>query len=205
MTTPLLALALASLGGCLGYNNIEPIEGASGFVDPNSPPVPTAMSTALRWVVDRYPPNDEGFTGQTTLAPFAVSFPLRTRPGVGEMVLRQATLPHAQMLTVENESLPVYRIGRVWVRGDMATVDVFRPIPTLQKGSDDQPFYQCITVNLRSGLSPWRIVSHKVWSVGTVDLPLVNYMTSKGSSVVPEAAAAEPAETPAAPAPADGN
>ena len=190
---PLLALALSGLGGCLGYNNIEPIEGASGWTNPNSPPVPTAMSTALRWVVDRYPPSDEGFTGHTTTMPFAVSFPTTTRPEIGEMVLSQATLPHARPLTTDTESLPTYLIGRVWVRGDMATVDIFRPVPTLAKDKDGKPFYQCITVNLRSGLSPWRIVSHRVWSVGSVDVPLANYMTRKGSGIVPEAPAA-PAE-----------
>ncbi len=192
----LLALGtLGALPACVGYNNIEPIEGASGFTDPNSPPVPTAMSTALRWVVDRYPPTDEGFTGTTTEAPLAVSFPLRTRPEIAGLVLSQSEIPNAQALTQATESWPVYRIGRVWVRGDMATVDVFRPVPRLAKDVDGKPYYQCVTVNLRSGLSPWRIVSHRVWSVGSVDVPLANYMNAGGSGVVPEAAAAasEPA------------
>ena len=191
--TSLFTLALSGLGGCLGYNNIEPIEGASGWVDPNAAPVPTAMSAALRWVIDRYPPTDEGFTGKTTTVPLAVSFPTNTRPEVGDMVLSQATLPYAQALTTANVSLPTYRIGRVWVRGDMATVDIFRPVPTLAKDKEGKPFYQCITVNLRSGLSPWRIVSHRVWSVGSVDVPLANYMSSKGSGIVPDAPATEAA------------
>lgn len=199
------AASLAVLPGCVGYNDIEPIDGGHGFVDPNSPPVPTAMATALRWVVDRYPPTTEGFTGFTTEAPLAVSFPLRTRREIGDLVFTQAQIKNATFLTPATESLPIYRIGRVYVRGDEATVDIHRPVPTLARDKSGTPYYQTITVNMRAGLSPWRVTSHRVWPVGSIDLPLVNYMTSgkAGSSPTPEAQTPEsvPATTPATPEP----
>ena len=78
------------VGGCLAHKTIDPIEGASPIADnPNDPPVPEAIATALTWVVDRYPPGGEEFLGRNTV-PVAVNLPIGTRSDVANRICRLA-------------------------------------------------------------------------------------------------------------------
>jgi len=43
-------------GGCVGYAVYPPMEGMSGFKNPNSDPLPALMTESVRWVSTRYPP-----------------------------------------------------------------------------------------------------------------------------------------------------
>lgn len=194
---PLATLGLAAIlaapgGGCIGHNNIDPISGALAFENPNDQPVPDAIKAALRWVIDRYPPSAEQAVGTFPTEPIAINLPGRMRYEKAQSIVREVG-PNIVTLTPENAgTLPVYHIGRVWIRADAAAVDVFRPVPAFGKMPGGKPVYQAITVNLRAGFAPWRIVSHRVWPVGTLDLPAEAYPAAKPAAGF-NAAAAEPA------------
>lgn len=205
MTTPprtnvclLLAAMSLALGGCIGHNNIEPISGATAFENPNEAPVPQAMTTALRWVIERYPPNPEQPIGSFPSEPIAVNLPTRMRFEMARKVARDVA-PNVTILTQENQrTLPVYHVGRVWVRGDAASVDVFRPVSAFGASPGGQPTYQAITVNLRAGFAPWRVTAHRVWPVGTLDLPLLTFPSPRpapGMNVPSEPESPPAAET----------
>lgn len=187
---------LVCLGGCLGHNNIERIDGAVGFDNPNEQPVPAAMSAALRWVIDRYPPNPDQPIGRFPTEEIAVNLPARMRLEMADKVLRDVA-PNLRVLTPENATtLPVYHVGRVLTRADAASVDVFRPVSAMGTGPGGKPVYQAITVNLRAGFAPYRVVSHRVWPVGTLDLPTLNFPQARpaaGMDVPPAAAPEAPA------------
>lgn len=171
-----LVAPAALLGGCFGYNNVEPIEGSVAFENPNSPPVPQAMATALQWAALRYPPHvDRLDVGKGEQPLIAVNFPVGVRRDVAEYVCRN-TGPWAMPLTTENDALPVYHIGRVWTRGLYATVDVFRPASQLGPAPEGTTLWQCITVQLRSGIGSYSVFSHKAWPVGAFDVPALHYL-----------------------------
>lgn len=173
-----LVMCLLALGGCFGHNTIETERGAiQGFANPNSPPVPQAMATALQWAAMRYPPGmDRTEVGAGADRPrIAVSFPLDTRRDTANYVCTN-TGPFAEPLTQENASLPTYHIARVWTRGLYATVDIFRPASQLGPAPGETTLYQCITVELRSGIGSYSVYSHKVWPVGVFDVPPQRYL-----------------------------
>lgn len=196
---PLATLGLAALlaapgGGCIGHNNIDPIAGAMAFENPNDQPVPDAIKAALRWVIDRYPPNAEQAVGTFPTEPIALNLPGRMRYEIAQSIARDVG-PNIVTLTPENAAtLPIYHIGRVWIRADAAAVDVFRPVAAFGKTPAGEPVYQAITVNLRAGFAPWRVVSHRVWPVGTLDLPAQAYPAQRPAAGfnVPAERAVEP-------------
>lgn len=166
----LAAASVLGPAGCIGHNNIEPIPGAVGFEDPNNAPVPQIMAAALNWLVLRYPPQGgDGPAGMVEPDPFAVSFPLNLRGDTVEWLTRQTFPGKLQASTLENLSLPTYRIGRVWVRGDMAFVDIFRPVP--QFSTAGSVVYQPITLHMRGGMSNWHFASHRIYQPGSLPVP----------------------------------
>ncbi|MGD9689870.1 MAG: hypothetical protein AB7K52_09485 [Phycisphaerales bacterium] len=179
-----LGASMLLLGGCFGYNNVEPIDGAVGFENPNSPPVPQAMATALQWVALRYPPGMDRLEVGPERPLIAVNFPVGARRDTCEYVCRN-TGPWASPLTRENDTLPVYHIARVWTRGLYATVDIYRPASQLGPtpegagvpGADGgSVLYQCITVQLRSGIGSYDVYAHRVWPIGSFTVPGLHYL-----------------------------
>jgi len=202
------------LGGCLGHKTIEPLEGASPLSDnPNDPPVPEAIATALTWVVDRYPPGGEEFLGRNT-QPVAANLPTGLRGDVANRICRMAG-KSISVLTVENDTLPIYHIGRVWVRGDTAKIDVMVPVAqytpqTSATGPSAVMVYQNITLTLRTrGFEPYYVQSHYVWGLGSFETPPLRYlenspdgmrvggMNSTRARTAPLPATSAPAPTPA--------
>lgn len=207
----LAGVSLVGPAGCIGHNNIEPIPGAVGFEDPNNAPVPQIMVAALNWLVLRYPPQGgDGPAGMVEPDPFAVSFPLNLRGDTVEWIQRQTFPGKLQASTLDNLDRPTYRIGRVWVRGDMAFVDIFRPVPQLSGGSAGgaSVVYQPITLHMRGGLQNWHFTSHRIYQPGALPVPeetvLVRVKPFEDRTVRLSAARAmsqpKPAEDPAAPA-----
>lgn len=182
--TPLaLALALAAAAipaGCYSHTSVEPIPGAFGGDDPNAVPIPAGMATGLKWVIDRYPPTGEPFLGRTTTEPIAISLPAGTRPDVYREVLRAIgglggpvdVLP----VTRDTEARPIYIVGRVWMRGDVCTMDIHRPVVTLGQGPEGRQVYQVITLHMRSGSGTWQVRSHRVYPVNTIPVAPINYL-----------------------------
>ncbi len=176
--TPAMLASVLLLGGCFGHNTIQSERGAiAGFENPNSPPVPQAMATALQWVAMRYPPGlDRLEVGAGADRPrIAINFPIDTRRDTTNYVCSN-TGPFAEALTLENETLPVYHIARVWTRGLYATVEIFRPATQLGPAPGEKGLYQCISVELRSGLGSYTVYSHKLWPVGAFEVPERHYL-----------------------------
>jgi hypothetical protein len=187
------ALAGCSLSGCVGYNVYPPETGTSGFKDPSSPPMYQLMTEALKWTVRKYPPGDQtpataadvpiptseaeeaaaGGPGGDE-ARVAISLFSSMNPQVYEYTVQQIG-EGAVPLTPETEHLPRYMVSRVWVLGDQAKVDVFRPVIGLGAAPGGEPLYQMITVNLRGGMKYWRVTSYRVWSIGTFAPPAPEY------------------------------
>ncbi len=175
-----------ALGGCWGYVNYPPIEGASpGINNPNAPPADELMILATKWVADRYPPPRSGpeVAGE---AQFAVNLPPGVRRDLYERVAAK-TAGRAVPLTETNaKTLPIYHIARVWVRMRDAKVDVLRPRLELPRRPDGQPVYECVTLLIEGGLKPWRVTQFQTWEVGVVDPPPLNFCPEEyGPEVYP--------------------
>lgn len=185
------ALALTLLAGCVGYSghpDRKPV-GDPTLASPNVVSSKDVAATALEWVIKRYPPTGED--GRLTMwrefeeapeSPDGTVAP-RLAINIGDPAVRQTTYNEfarragrgAVPITPENESLPIYHVGRVWVEGDMATVDIFRPVVPWPQGPANMRAYQAITVRLRGGMKPWNVVAHRVWGIGATPVPQIVY------------------------------
>lgn len=170
------------MGGCV--SNYPAVPTTRGVRDnPNSPAAEQAMIAALRWVGTRYTPGRPDLSQPLPDAasraevqyPMAVNLPFGLRKLYYDRVALN-TGPEVVPLTPEiasQGSLPIFHVGRVWVRGPGATVDVFRPMPELGLGPDGKTVYQMVTVRLdRDGLAgPWRVIHGRAWEPGWGDVP----------------------------------
>jgi hypothetical protein len=195
------ALLFAGVGlrGCVGYNVYPPMAGYPAFADPNSPPMYFIMGEALRWTIQKYPPGDAAVAGSEVAEPGAGAMPsapggespriaISLVPGMRrDYYIRTAQLagPGVVPLTPETRGLPTYLVSRIWVGGDSAKVDLFRPV-TRMGNPDGSKVYQGLTLNLRGGLHPWHVTSHKVWGIGALEIPEETYLPEHaGESSVP--------------------
>lgn len=211
LTATSAALLLCVLGGCVGYSGHpepKPV-GDPTLSSPNVVSSKDVAATALEWVIKRYPPTGED--GRLTMwrefeeAPAGADGTVvpRLAINIGDPDVRASTYDElvrragrgAVPLTPENESLPIYHVGRVWVEGDMATVDIFRPVVPWPDGPANQRAYQAITVRLRGGMKPWNVVAHRVWGIGATPVPPIVYYTGESESA--HESAPTPTPTPA--------
>lgn len=209
LATTLITLA-AALSGCVGYNVYPPEAGERGFSNPNNDPFPPVMTAALQWATVRYPPNTH--TEFSVAAPagpeqdFALNLPAGVTPLLAQRI---ATLVGngAKPLHPGNEALPVYHIARVWISGDEAKVDVVRPIRGLpmSAAANFKDASQGITVRLRGGMQPWHVTSHRVWSINSMTVPALNFVTGypEGRNALDADAASDPATDPSDSMPTD--
>lgn len=198
-------LLLAALPGCVGYGSTRGVDTDTVFDNPNSPSVYEVMAVSARWVAVRYPPGDDwaaaGWTehlvdeGATATGGawgtgeprYAVNFPPGMRRSVYLSAVKQSG-PGAAPVAVETNHLPIYHVTRARVRGDEATVDVLRPVMGLGAAPGGGAVYQGMTVHLRGGFKPWHVVAHKVWTIGSLPVPELNYLPAEGEkSGTPEA------------------
>lgn len=153
------------------------------------------LSESVSWAVENYPPPDSG--GQEW---FAINMP-RGLTREQYISVAKRVSDRAAPITPDLGYLPTYHIGWVWMRGDEARVDVFRPVYSLSRGSDT--VYQAITLYLHRRYSSWRVERTQPWQPGVVSLPPLYYLPAE--QVVPGAEAPEageqagPADEPAAP------
>lgn len=204
----LVAVTVGGMVGCVGYTAAPKDYNASVWTDPNAPATRDVGATAMRWVVHRFPP--EGGDGRLTAplegtdaaardggARFIVNAPKGMRYEAYLWLVR-AVGHGAAPVTPSTQTLPAYHLGRVYVMGDQATVDIIRPVPEMGKGPDGKPVYQGITVTLRGGLKPWTYVSHQTWSMGSMPALTLNYLPASRDGVTGprEEAVAQPNEPP---------
>ena len=174
-------------GGCVGYAVYPPMEGMSGFKNPNSDPLPALMTESVRWVSTRYPPTAaQEWTAPPSITPgeppkFVVNLPAGVSRAIYLSVAKKIG-PEALAMEPGLENLPTYHVSRIWVQGDEAKVDVIRPVPALPgTGASDasHQITQGITVRLRGGVQPWHVTSHNVWTIGAMPVPAINYVPEK--------------------------
>jgi len=174
--------------GCQQYSTYPEIPTAEGISeDPNRPAAEAVMREAMRYIVTRYSPGmaHEGASraemGRVTADfPLIVNLPRGLRRSFYERIARDIG-PQVEPLTEENvgaaagaTDLPIFHVGRVWLRFNTATVDIFRPTPELGLGPDGRPIYQMVTVRLEGGFKPWRVIHARAWEPGDNEPPAFN-------------------------------
>lgn len=176
---------LVSLGGCVGYDSYPSQSDRSVLRSPASGFMLAPVAEAVRWASVRYPVEHNAewrSQGEQVLAapadhlggPFAVNLPQGvSHESYVETMARIGPLAHA--LTPETEVLPTFHVLSVWVQGDVARVELLRPVPGMTR-ADGSTVHQPITVKLRGGFRPWRKTFHRVWAMDSIAEPPANYL-----------------------------
>jgi len=163
--------AACVLGACVGYGTYPK---AGGQITPsgvNSAAAEEAIAVAARWVIDRRTDLVEGEIPE----PVVVSLPAGTKPWRVRDVIEEIG-PPAVAATDPNlrRDLPVYRVGRVALRGSTGEVDVYRPVfqpPDGREGSE--PVYQLVTLQVEGGVRGWRVERARPWTAGAFTPPAI--------------------------------
>jgi hypothetical protein len=172
----LIAAAASTLAGC-GYATWPPVEerfAKSGQI--NFEPSVFVVGEALSWVTLRYPPVRDAERGVIYVSAFAINLPEGTSWESAQRVVRRVGRG-AEIAAPDNRNLYTYSVTRAIVRGTTAEVDVVRPVPDLGRDADGNPRLQGITVRLVGGTKPWRVLSHRTFPVGIMDVPARFEMT----------------------------
>jgi hypothetical protein len=201
--------ALLAIAGCQ-YQNAPAIESSHGVLqDPNNPTPVRLMSTAIRFVAARYDPQTRammedpaGPLPNTVGFPLAIGCPEGLRAEKYQRVARDIganCVPLTQSV-LEDGTLPVWYVARVWVRQSTATVDVYRPMNELPPGPDGKPVYSMITVRFEGYYNDWRAIHARTWGPGDFPKPTPYFMPAEGGDEAmseidstPAASSAEPA------------
>lgn len=169
-----LALA-AGLAGCVSYASYPPVPQNTASNDPNNPAMEEVMMVGLRWVATKYPPGPVSPIGErpATPAEIAVNLPPGIKPAVYRRVA--AAVPGGHPLTSETASLPTYHVSGIRVRGDEASIWIFRPALDLGPSPAGGPVHQEVKLWLRGGFQPWHVVSSLEHTPGTGEMPELSY------------------------------
>ena len=173
LTAAGLAAAAAGLSACVSYASYPPVPKNTAINNPNTPAMEEVMMAGLKWVTAKYPITPYQ-AGQPSTDRFAISLPPDVKPKVYERVVN-AVGGGAEPLTPENESLPIYLVSSIRVRGDQANLWVFRPVLGLGEGPGGKPIYQEVKIWLNGGLTPWHVVSAIDMSPGSGEVPALTY------------------------------
>lgn len=175
-----LSAALIVLNGCVGYASFPYEEGGKSELatqDPNTPPADELIALSLNWVVTKYPPRSPAVEGQPR---YTVNMPKGVRRDVYDRILKNLGGQAAPLTPETAAQLPIYHVGRVWIRGRDAKVDVLRPVLEGPRGPGGDVVYQPVTLRIEGGFEPWRIKRHQVWEVGTVPVPELYFYPDPG-------------------------
>ena len=143
------------LGGCVVVNaTYPPRPGESATSDLNLSPSPTAMEAALRAALERNPIEGRYILNLPRGMERAVAQRIANTVGPG-----QAVLPDVELA----EALPVVHVSRVWIRGEIAEVDVLLPVDEV---------WQAVTVRMRGGVvRGYRVERIRRWPPGMIEAP----------------------------------
>lgn len=168
-----LGLGVCPMAGCVGYSTYDPSLGPIDLQTPNQPALEEIMVAGLGWTIQHFPPGtppDLGTIGQTALdrgdRAVAISLPSGLSQQQYDSIVSRADAN----ATSWNESpgLPIYRVGRIWIRGSRASIDIHRP---LTDGASTPDQYQTITVEMKSGYGGWQYERFRAWEPGVGALP----------------------------------
>lgn len=122
------------------------------------PAVAENIIAAVRWVTNRHP--IEG--------PYALNLPSSLTESECQEIVRRLKDPNARLLTEETKTLPIIHIESVRIVGDMATVQVHRPITPAggPAPAGEGAVTQAMEVQLRGGVQPWRVTAVRPWMLG---------------------------------------
>jgi len=165
-TSPMKAIQISVLGisglliglaGCVSYTNVPVPASAPAFESANHWASISVITEALATVIAKHPPAGD----------FVINLPTGTTPETFEKII--AELPAGAIMPFEgmDSDLPVYHIGRVWIRASDAKVDVIYPFTGYDGAKSDQN----VTVWLNGGVRRWRAYREQSWSAGTIPTP----------------------------------
>jgi len=148
------------LGGCISYTNVPEPESAPAFKSANHNQAIKVTREALDDVIERYPMRD-------AQGRYSVNLPAGTNLESAQLIING--LPDGAVLPSENmdDSIPVYHIGRIWIRASDAKVDVLYPA----RSFDGSEFTGNVTVWLNGGVRSWRLNRMQHWAPGTIPVP----------------------------------
>lgn len=180
MTAVVVAGASAAMCGCFGYHAWPPEPGVARVGDPNATPMDEVMVQALSWTIERYPPGPD--------QPVAINLPEGVKPEVYRWIAGRVG-PNVAPLSAQTMDRPVFHVARIRVRGTEADIDIVRPVIGAGQGASGEPVYQGLTLTLRGGLRPWRVVHRREWEVGVIGVPPLHLLEQETrTATVPESA-----------------
>jgi hypothetical protein len=160
----MLACSVAFLPGCVSYSTYPEVKSLAPS-SPNFIHVAALSRESLQEVVSQFHRPEFGT--------YAVNLPKgMTLDGQYAILaeLDELALP----LTSTTMDRPIYHVGRIWVRGTKAKVDIIRPILELGPSPSGVTNYQGMTVWLQGGVYPWAVDRVQPWSIGIVSPPELN-------------------------------
>lgn len=145
-------------GGCVSYTNVPVPNSAPAFKHANSGASIKSISAAVDRVVLRHPMKD-------SQGRYAINLPAGTTPETAREILgklpKGAVIPWVGM----DDSIPVYHISRIWLRGATGKVDVVYPIDANTDGG--------VTAWVHGGDRSWYVERLQYWAPGTIPTPPV--------------------------------
>jgi len=148
------------LAGCVSYTNVPVPHSAPAFQSANHSASISVIAKALNEVVSKYPATDGA-------GAYTLNLPAGTTPESAQKIIDR--LPAGAILPYEGMSsdIPVYHIGRIWIRASDAKVDVIYPFTFVDGSVQDQS----VTVWISGGVRSWRVYRLQHWTAGTVPTP----------------------------------
>ena len=171
-------IAAAGLTGCNVSYETYPSDGAPRLQNANIGAIRPASAAAVRAVASQGPRGSDGS--------FAVNLPegmsTRSRLEVTDLIGTDAE----PVSRANYRAVPVYHVGRVWVRGADATVDVLVPRDAgVDPTQQDRHDYDGYTVYLKGGLKPWRGDRFRRWLPGPLAVPALAFGPETDDAAAP--------------------
>ncbi|MFG0246765.1 MAG: hypothetical protein ACF8MF_12030 [Phycisphaerales bacterium JB052] len=153
-------LGTLMLTGCISYTNVPEPESAPAFKSANHSQAIRVTRVALDEVIQRYPMRD-------AQGHYSVNLPVGTTLESAQKIVQD--LPDGVVLPYEgmDDSIPVYHIGRIWIRASDAKVDVLYPA----RSFDGDAFTGNVTIWLNGGVRTWKLNRVQHWAPGTIGIP----------------------------------
>lgn len=167
----LAGLAIASIGGCVGYTTYPAASWQVASEEMNGPPADEIMIESVKWAIERYESDSS--------KAIAINLPDVVRDRTYRIIAYRAG---ERVLPMEagREDMPTYHLTRLWVRGEKAEVDLLRPVDALGESPTGSPIIQAVTVYLEGGLHRWRVERARHWKIGTDAVPALHYYGGDG-------------------------
>jgi hypothetical protein len=182
LTTLITLAGTVALASCAReYANYPPITGDEFAIKNvnNSLNMKNAIAAALRWTAMRYPPPG----GEN--APFAINLPAGSSEETYQRIV--TLIGHgAQPISEANaKSLPVYHVTRVWLRGEIARIDIVRPVFEVADKPSGGHVYRGVEVRLAGGWNPWHVTGSSEYEIGVLEPPALHIPGTEADAPMP--------------------